>query len=188
MTILTLLQAYTSLYRDEAWRLILNHACRLIVLLLLTLPLASCQTASPSHAADVAALHEHLRRYDAAVNAGDIDALMALWADEAVMIPPEGETVEGKAACRANIGPMFEQYDVEVHSRINHVYVSGDLATVRLRYTGTSTPKSGEGDSSTIAGEGVYVYERKASPSEPALRGWRIVLEIWTVQPPPASD
>lgn len=174
------------------------RAFRLAILLLLTLPLASCRTGSQetmstpasgaSLVADIEALHEHLRRYDEAVNAGDIDALMALWTDDAVMIPPEGDMIEGKPACRATIGAMFELYVAEVHTQVEDVLVSGDLATVRLHYVGTSTPKSGDGESSTITGDGLYVFQRKVAANESGLRGWRIALEIWTAVPLQATD
>ena len=57
--------------------------------------------ASPAPtAADTAALEHGIAAFDSAMNAGDVDALAALYTADAVSIPPDAPPAEGSDAIR----------------------------------------------------------------------------------------
>ena len=47
--------------------------------------------------------------YDAAWNAGNLDELLACFADDAVLVNPRGETAVGSSEIRARLGSFLEQ-------------------------------------------------------------------------------
>ncbi|MDE2220361.1 MAG: SgcJ/EcaC family oxidoreductase [Gammaproteobacteria bacterium] len=66
------------------------------------LALAGCaQQATPvDTSADVAAMHDATNAWVAAYNAGDADKIVALYADDAIMMPPDGTSLKGRDAMK----------------------------------------------------------------------------------------
>jgi uncharacterized protein (TIGR02246 family) len=122
--------------------------------------------------ADLAALRETVRRHDQVVNSGDVEELMALYAEDVVQMPPNQAKVVGKTAIRTPTERLFSQFDIQVQSKIEVVDLSGDLAYIHLSYSASSSPKGG-GDAVSDAGKWVNIYRRQADGS------WKIVVEIW---------
>ena len=78
-----------------------------------------------------------------AANAGDVDALVALYAPDAVLYTPEAMEARGTAAIRTAYTEMFTTNTVS-NASINSTYqTSGDLATGWGTATLTLTPKVG---------------------------------------------
>lgn len=96
----------------------------------------------------------------AAVNAGDLDAFVALHEPDAtVIVPPDGRRVSGRAAIRAAVQPVFAlgpTAEIELVDKLQ----SGDLALTfaRVEVFGAAT-------------RGTVVSRRQADGS------WRIVLD-----------
>ena len=96
----------------------------------------------------------------AAVNAGDLDAFVALHEPDAtVIVPPDGRRVSGTAAIRAAVQPVFAlgpTAEIELVDKLQ----SGDLALTfaRVEVFGAAT-------------RGTVVSRRQADGS------WRIVLD-----------
>lgn len=96
----------------------------------------------------------------AAVNAGDVDAFVALHEPDAtVIVPPDGRRVSGRAAIRAAVQPVFAlgpTAEIELVDKLQ----SGDLALTfaRVEVFGAAT-------------RGTVVSRRQADGS------WRIVLD-----------
>ena len=87
-------------------------------------------------------VHDVVRRFGAAWEAWDLDAIMALMADDAVFEStgpaPDGRRVEGAAAIRA-------EWSADVRARpgtpsftFEEAFVSGDRATARWRFAWTN--------------------------------------------------
>lgn len=156
----------------------------LLPLLLLGVACQSAETESAgttSTAADVEALTELVGQYDAAVNSGNLDGLMALFADDAVEMPPDEPVVIGKDAIRLRGEPNFAEYNDHVSSTVEDIQVSGDWAFQRMAYTESRTPKEG-GDTTTVVGKWVLISQRQADGS------WLIDTEIWNSDAPGNGD
>jgi uncharacterized protein (TIGR02246 family) len=100
----------------------------------------------------------------AAVNAGDLDAFVALHEDDAaVIVPPDGRRVSGKDAIRAAVQPVFMRspsVEIEVVGKLQTDDLAVTYARVTLR-----------GPELEFAGRGTVVSRRQPDGS------WRIVLD-----------
>lgn len=72
----------------------------------------------------------------AADNAADVEAVLAFYAEGAVLIDPTGERVTDRAAVRQRYEGLFRTERAELVAHIDDLAVSGDLAIVRGRNTG----------------------------------------------------
>lgn len=122
---------------------------------------------------DIAAITALTSSYDAAATAGDTETLSALYAEDAVQMPPGEPPLVGKAAIRQRMDAFNAEYTDAVDSRAERVRVSGDLATYRGSYTESVSPKDG-GDPRLLEGNWMLVLQREPSGQ------WLIVEEMWT--------
>ncbi len=114
-----------------------NRTLRLPAFLLLVL-LLSGQRAAGQGAVTVATL----KRFVAAFNAHDLDAVMSFFADDCeLMMPrgpdPWGERFVGKEAVRKALATRFEGIP-DVHYGDDHNWVSGNHAVLQWTLTGTT--------------------------------------------------
>ena len=91
--------------------------------------------------ADVEALHRVRETHDGAVNAGDLEAYLAVFAEDAVAMPPNEPPVVGKEAFRAWAQVIFGQFSYEETMSSEEVVVTGDWGFDRGTYTIRPTPK-----------------------------------------------
>ena len=78
--------------------------CRLpSVALALSAALAACSPPAVDVEAEGEALMQLSREWSDLVATGDMDAIMAGWAEDAVMMPPGTPPLEGKSAIRAYV-------------------------------------------------------------------------------------
>src|SRR5262245_51172346 len=78
-----------------------------------------------------------------AAKAGDVAALTALYAPDAVVYPPDAMEVRGTAAIRKSWEGLFKAVTIN-DGKITAVYeTSGDVAVGWGRFTMTVTPKAG---------------------------------------------
>jgi len=79
-------------------------------------------------AADLAAIkavrHEHV----AAVNAGDLEAMLGGMADDVVYLPPAQPPVLGKEALRSTVQPYYEQFEAHFSMNAEETVAAGDCA------------------------------------------------------------
>jgi uncharacterized protein (TIGR02246 family) len=157
---------------------------RLISACCLTLLIACGQTPETSSGAAAgeasAAIRGHDSTWFAAHNAGDADAVAALYADDAVVSAPGVPPVRGSAAVREAIGKDIADMKAGavtlVASPDADVGVSGDLAWIWNTFT--VKDKSG---GTVDAGKYLTVFTRKDGT-------WRITRDIWNSDnPPPAK-
>jgi uncharacterized protein (TIGR02246 family) len=92
--------------------------------------------------------------------AGDTDALLALYADDPVLMPWGQPTVFGKDAIRTLYQSVFKEYAIKSQTKLMDVEASGDLGYFWCTYTLTATPKGG-GKSLEEEGKSVFIVKRK---------------------------
>lgn len=117
-----------------------------------------------------------------AANAGDVDGILAVLADDASLLPPGGPMVSGEPAIR----PLWAQFvenpgfalDVELH-RVE-MSRAGDLAYSVGTYE--VTVHDANGRPVTERGKGVEIW-RKGPDGV-----WRHVVDIWNPDAPPAPQ
>jgi uncharacterized protein (TIGR02246 family) len=133
-------------------------------ILLAALVLAGCTQAPPP--VDLGVIVARSEAWETAVNAGDMDALVELYAADARLMPPNGETVIGHDGVRAVFGPFLD-------------------AGLTVQLTSVETQAVGDGaynvgtyvvsDGDQVVDTGKYV-ETWAQAEDGA---WRYTNDIW---------
>ncbi len=150
---------------------------RLTTLVLFPLIAAACAPAADVEA-DRAAIEAVREAEEAAANAGNVDGFMALIAEDAMYLQPNGPPLIGADAVREWLEEFMEATTVEFNRYdTEEVIVSGDLAVERFSGEWTLMPKAG-GDPVTEGIKGVHVMERQADGS------WKILYDVWNSDEP----
>jgi len=140
--------------------------------------LAACQQAPKNTAADESAIRESSLAWAAAYNAGDADAVAALYAEDAVVQPPGAPSVVGRAAIREFIaGDSAATKAAGLTMNIpggGAVGMSGDLAYE----AGTFSVTDASG-ATVDAGKYLGVFQKKDGK-------WLLIRDTWNSDNPPA--
>jgi ketosteroid isomerase-like protein len=153
-----------------------------ILILLALLFGASCRNEqSPNALKENASDGEYLKKagaeWDRLFNARDIANLSDLYADDAISMPYNYQTVRGKNAIRTEFENFFKQNDATKHETFpEEIITKDDVSIERSRYINTYTPKSG---GSRIVETGRHVMCRKKLGGK-----WLITWEIWNSDQP----
>jgi uncharacterized protein (TIGR02246 family) len=94
-----------------------------------------------------------------AVNAGDLDALLALMADDVVFLSP-GQAPFRRDKFSANFSDAHRQFRIRCSSELEEVVVSGEVAYTRSRDALSVTPRAG-GEATQLAGHRLTVYRKQ---------------------------
>lgn len=111
-------------------------------------------------------IKEASKAWDEAFNAEDLDALMKLYADGAVSMPPGFPALEGKEAIRSDFAYIFANFDWEHETTIVDLLFSGNVAVERGAYT------MSEGGVTFETGKHIVVRQKHGN-------AWLVVWEIW---------
>ena len=128
--------------------------------------------AGPDIEADIQAQKDIVEEFDAALNGGDLERFLSLYAEDAVRLPPDAEPVVGKEALKTAIQQWFDEYDAEVHNVVVDARVSGDFGFARGTWVASLTPEGG-GETMQQGGAWVSIRERQTDGS------WKTICEIW---------
>lgn len=109
---------------------------------------------------DIAAIRQLAADWRAGWLAGDADWLLALYADDPVLMPQDQPVVRGQAAIRPLYEAVLEDYVVTSDSTLVEVEADGDLGYIWSTYTLTATPKAG-GTPIRRAGKSVFIVRRQ---------------------------
>lgn len=131
--------------------------------------------------ADITAINDLLNQYALAINAGDMNLWISLWADDGIQMPPDNPAVIGKEKIRARMQSSFNLYNWKMTIDGEEVRVAGDWAFTRGTYTYTLTPKE-EGE--TIKGTGKYltILEKQDDGS------WKLARDCFNNNAPPKQE
>jgi uncharacterized protein (TIGR02246 family) len=105
--------------------------------------------------------------FASAINAGDLDAALNLWVEDAVFVPADGAPIEGKQGVRGVLATLIENA-TELTIETARTYIAGATAVRagRLRVSGVGVG----GEPFEVATDYVTVYARDQD-------GWRIALD-----------
>lgn len=149
----------------------------------LLLAVMSCAKApeTPAHdpAADKAAVDAVRNHEQAALNAGNIDSVLLVYADDVEMMAPGAPAARGVAAVRELSNAMLADATPSVNYTSSSVEIAGDIAIDRYTGTFTLTPKSG-GAATIETIKGLHVLRRQADGS------WKIIQDVWNADAPAA--
>lgn len=146
---------------------------RVLVATLLALLVAGCSAAPapPDPVADRADIEAALRQFPEDFNAGNVDGVCGLFADDVILIYPDSPDRGHREFCDQMRG-VFERDSPSMEyaaPEIQDVIVDGDTAVVRLIWT--MTVRNAEGKQlETIRENGVDVFRRQADGS------WKIAV------------
>jgi ketosteroid isomerase-like protein len=152
-----------------------------ILAVVLSVPLMSCATgsgASPSQAADEAAIAEFNKRYLGAINDGDIATLASLTTEEHIMIAPGRPPTVGKKANDEANGRAFTLFDIDETWTPQETVIDGNLAYQRGTFTVEATPRAG-GNTTRTSGTFLRIYRRQPDGS------WRMTRDMFNSDQPP---
>ena len=90
---------------------------------------------APSTEADVEAINGVNDHFLAALNDGDLEACLALVADDVVMLAPNQPTATGKAAVESWFRTIFDQFTIEETWSSEDLVVAADWAFNRGTYS-----------------------------------------------------
>ena len=143
---------------------------------LLVLP--SCAPSSVDVDAEGRALMELSREWSDLVATRDLDAIAAVWAEDAVMLPPGMPSLESRAAIREFINSAMQApgFGVIWEPLSVHVSKSGDMAymieqNVFIAYDSVGAPI-------TTHGKAVTVWRKDDDGA------WKNVVDTWNDVPP----
>ncbi|MCB0167201.1 MAG: SgcJ/EcaC family oxidoreductase, partial [Anaerolineae bacterium] len=128
-----------------------------------------------------AAVNKVWDQYASSLNAGDVDRYMALWADDAMQLPPDSLPLVGKDTLRAGLESEVKEITYDMKITNEEVNASGDMAVARGTYAATITPKDGS-EPITIDGKYMTLLKRQSDGS------WKIFRDIYNSNVPPAAD
>ena len=142
---------------------------------------AGCAPPGADVEAEGEALMERSRSWSELAQTGDVDSMMAYWAEDAVMMPPGMPPLEGKAAIREFVeeGMSAPGFEIRWEPRSVHVARSGDLAYMLER--NVMTVNDSLGNPVTTHGKVVTVWRKGPDGT------WRNVVDMWNEAPPPGS-
>ena len=110
--------------------------------------------------------------YMEAYNAGDAEAFVALFTEDAIRMPPNASILAGIDRIRTNAITLFETYDGEVTINVDENRFSGDIAITRGTWATRLVPKVG-GDAQEDIGSWLNVSVRGQDGR------WKISRSIW---------
>jgi uncharacterized protein (TIGR02246 family) len=133
---------------------------------LLAAAIAGCAgRPSPVDSASRGAIEATVDRYVAASNEGDADALAALYAEDALLLPPDHEPIHGRAA----IVEFWRQgTDAGLEVSTLRLEVAGDVAYMVGRYRLPPTEEE-----AADSGQYVLCLKRQADGA------WKLTADIW---------
>jgi uncharacterized protein (TIGR02246 family) len=146
--------------------------------LLFVIPLAllfcfsfSCQQgkeAKKEDKTDIGAVGEEIKQFvkewAEASNAGDLDRIMSMVADNCVRIPPNAPPLIGKEVIRKDQQQFFDLYTSKGDEAVVDFHACGDFAFSRGTWSYNLIPKAG-GESNKAYGNFIDIYQKQSDGS-----------------------
>jgi ketosteroid isomerase-like protein len=147
-----------------------KNSTRLRLALVCALGLSACGQKSPAPApdttADAAALSTAAEGWEKAYNDKNADALAALYAEDAQLLPPGATEVSGRDAIRAYFVNDIEKQWAMIHIKSDSSGVGGDWGWRSGSWSAETMPMA--------TGKYIEVWHRTAD-------GWRLQKDIWNM-------
>lgn len=132
---------------------------------------SSQATPPDTRAADEAAIRAKDGTFEQGVAAKDVDKILDLYEDGAVLFAPKAPATIGKAGIRTAFQGLLGAPGIKMSFKTTSVEVShsGDLAVQRATFQVETTDKDGK--PSTETGQGVVVWKKQSDGS------WKIIAD-----------
>ena len=126
------------------------------------------------------AIEATLMNYEAALNASDLDGVLALYAEDGVFMPTEAPTAVGREQIRAAYEHVFGAIKLDIAFSIDEIVLSGNFAFARTLSRGEVTLIA---EDVTLPEENRELFVLKKTGDE-----WQIARYMFNKMSPPASD
>jgi uncharacterized protein (TIGR02246 family) len=126
---------------------------------------------------DKQAIEAVREREVAAFNSGSVDSTLAVFAPDAVLMPPNEPMRSGHEALRTWFQNTASQFSVNGRYPEAEVTIAGDRAIERFVGVYTLTPKAG-GQPVELRFKGIHIYQRQPDGK------WLIVQDVWNSDTP----
>jgi uncharacterized protein (TIGR02246 family) len=142
----------------------------------------TAMSAKPAdHAGDEAAINSALSSYQDALNASDTEAVMPLYTDDGVFMPPNNQSAVGKPAVRKAYDAVFKAITLNVKFTVaEFVKMSPEWAFVRTNSAGTNKVNA-TGAMSAEGNQELFIFRRGADGK------WRIARYSFSTTTPLAT-
>ena len=139
--------------------------------LLMLLVLVLSNQAVADEAKDIAAIEQVAQRWIELYTAGDLDRLMSLYTEDAIVALHGRPAMRGVEQVRNFFAPGMGKSRVTFEIDIEEIQIHGDTAHLLSKYYLTSEPVSG-GDTYRDAGRSLLIYKRNEDNE------WKLYLDI----------
>jgi uncharacterized protein (TIGR02246 family) len=124
------------------------------------------------------AIRSQLARYEHALNTSDTDEVMRIYADNAVFMPQNYETVVGKDNVRRSYDAIFKKIRLNVKFKIDEVkQLSANWAFARTNSSGTQTTLS-DNQQHAEGNQEIFIFHRERDGS------WKFYRYIFSTTNP----
>ncbi len=147
-----------------------------ILLFLVNAGCGSAPTSDP--AVDRQAIAAVSAQFQAAENAGNVEQMLRLFADDLVILSPNAAELSGADRIAAAIRAFHEAFTVQVEYTSQEIAAFGDWGFDRGTEHFTLTPKSG-GAPISVNGKYLWLYGRQPDGS------WKQRRVMWNTSDPP---
>ena len=137
--------------------------------------------ASARHAADVQAILDLERSVFDAQIAGDFEAWLGFFAEDAIVMVPNLPALTSKEAIREWNKPYFDQFHLHEESDQREVEVAGDWGYIRAHWIWTLTRKD-DGEIVKDSGNSTWIVRKQPDSS------WKITRGIYNSENPVSRD
>jgi uncharacterized protein (TIGR02246 family) len=110
----------------------------------------------------------------AAINAGDLDGVVAVYASDAVLLPPNLPAQRGRTAIRNFWGGFLKAYTLKFETGSDTVEGRGDLAYNVGHYRFTAVPKERANPGMADEGKFVEILKRQGDG------GWKYAVDMYS--------
>jgi uncharacterized protein (TIGR02246 family) len=111
-----------------------------------------------------------------AVNAGDLEPLLGMMAEDVVFLSP-GQPPFGPDGFRAGFSGGHRAFRLRCVSELQEVTVAGDIAYTLCKDSLSLTPRGGGGAAEELAGHRITIYRKQPDGS------WRLARDAHTLAP-----
>jgi uncharacterized protein (TIGR02246 family) len=146
-----------------------------ILVVLLTAACGSASTSDP--AADRQAIAAVSAEFEAAENAGNVEQMLLLFADDMIIMSPNAPALLGAVRIAAATRAFYEAFTVQVEYSSEEIAAFGDWGFDRGTERFTLTPKNG-GAPMSVNGKYLWLYRRQPDGS------WKQSRVMWNSSDP----
>jgi len=167
--------------RLEREKMVVNHIKSLLVAVALLTAGTMMTSGAVAAADDKTAIESTLSSYNAALNGGDTAAVLPLYIEDGIFMPPYSESAIGRDAVRKAYDNVFKELKFNVKFNIAElVQMAPNWAYVRTNSAGTTAHHS-TGKTTSEANQELFIFKKGDDGT------WKIARYSFSPTNPPAK-